>query len=385
MSLKLLYVINSLGAGGAERSLAEMLPYFQQADVSPLIACFGHTKQGVEAQVLQQGFNVRFLGDNGSLPARMRALHQLIRAEQPHIVQTTLFDADVIGRLANIGKGSRVLTSLVNTSYDPIRLQDPRVNAKKLRVARLIDAWTARLLTEHFHAITHAVKESAVQTLGISPKRVTVIERGRDPKRLGSNSLERRQEARRLLGVEDGDEVLLNVGRQEFQKGQIYLLEAMQQLAAKRPRAQLFIAGREGHASEELRKAWRQLGLEEKVHFLDHREDIPELLAAADLFVFPSLYEGLGASLIEAMALGLPIVTTKIAPIQEVVEEGKNALLVEPGNAAQLATAVDSLLCSKERVRAFAQRSRQIFEDRFTLERSAQRMVELYYKVAEKR
>lgn len=381
MGQKILFVINGLGTGGAERSLAEMLPYFRQAQITPEIVCFYRRAEGVEAQVLAQGFSVLFLDRYRLLPTRVRALRRLILAEQPDIVHTAIYEADLIGRLAAVGTGSKLLTSLVNTSYDAIRLSDPNVNRMKLRAVQVVDGWTARHLTHHFHAITHAVKKSAVESLGISAKRITVVERGRDPDRLGERSQERRAAARRGLGLDAHQEVLLNVGRQEFQKGQRFLLEAMQQLIAVRPQLVLLIAGRHGNASSELQQLCHQMNLANHVHFLGHRDDVPEILAAADLFVFPSLYEGLGTSLIEAMALGLPIVASRIPAIEEVVEEGKNATLVQPGAFLELANAVETLLADRSRMTLFARHSREIFENRFTLEKSASRMVELYQHI----
>ncbi|MEZ4617183.1 MAG: glycosyltransferase [Caldilineaceae bacterium] len=104
-----MYVINGLGTGGAERSLAEMLPYFREAGIVPVIACF-YRRGGVEEQVIAQGFSVRFLDQHQRFPARVRALRQLILAEQPDIVHTTIFEADLIGRLAAIGIRNKVLT-----------------------------------------------------------------------------------------------------------------------------------------------------------------------------------------------------------------------------------------------------------------------------------
>ena len=279
------------------------------------------------------------------------------------------------------GTSAAVLTSLVNTPYDPVRLQDPNVRSTRLRALKQIDGWTARHLTAHFHAISHAVKESAVKDLGIRPHRVTVIERGRDTVRLGDPGPERRARSRRALGIDEADRVLVNVGRQEFQKGQRDLLEAVA-LLAKRPNLVLLIAGRRGHASQDLDRAVHDLGLEDRVRFLGHREDVPELLAAADLFVFPSLYEGLGGALIEAMALAVPVVTSRIDAIEEVVEGGRGAALVAPGRPAELAAAIADLLDDPVRARALGDRGRSIFLERFTLDRSADRMVQLYRSLA---
>ena len=113
-----------------------------------------------------------------------------------------------------------------------------------------------------------------------------------------------------------------------------------------------------------------------------YREDVPDLLAAADVFVFPSIFEGLGGALIEAMALGLPIVASDLAAVREVVEEGRNAVLVPSSSPRALADALDALLDDRRRAAAFGARSREIFIERFTADRSTRRMIELYRGVA---
>jgi glycosyltransferase involved in cell wall biosynthesis len=386
--LKVLFVINGLGTGGAERSLAEMLPGFVQSGIRPIVACLNPRQEGVEAAVRGQGFDVRVLPGSqghtqlGALRMRIAAIRQILRTERPDVVHTTHFESDIAGRLAARGRPARVISSLVNTSYDGTRRADPDVPRLRLAAVQAIDGWTARHLNEHFHAITNAVKQAAVEALGLQPERITVVERGRDPGRLGGPSEHRRLLARKRLGLDDRAEVLINVGRQEFQKGQWLLLEAMKSLVATRPNIVLLVAGRAGHLTARLERLHGLLGLDDRVRLLGHRDDVPELLAAADLFVFPSLYEGLGGALLEAMALGLPVVATDLEVTREVVDEGRSALLFPKESIEGLTTAVTSLLEDRGRARRFGERGRAIFEERFTLERSTERMVELYKRVA---
>ncbi len=380
-SIRALLVINGLGTGGAERSLAELLPGLVAAGIAPTVACLFERVEGVQDHVLEDDFDVRFIP--GGWRRSVRALRRLIRAERPDIVHTTHFESDVAGRIAAWGTGSKVLTSLVNTTYDPVRLEDPDIKAARLASVKAIDGWTARHLTTHFHAITETVKQAAVSALRVDPTRITVIPRGRDPERLGRPAPDRRREARARLGLSDEQQVLLNVARQEFQKGQAYLLEAFVALLEEHPNLILLVAGREGHSSDALQR-WlhERPSLEGSIRFLGHRDDIPELLAAADVFVFPSLYEGLGGSLIEAMALGVPIVSSDLPAVREVLDEGRNALLVPPAAPAALARAIGRLLDDPGMRRTFGAHGRRIFEERFSLASSTERMVELYRRVA---
>lgn len=374
--MRVLFLINGLGTGGAERSLAEMLPVLRDEGVHTTVACLHRRDEGVQSQVQAAGFDVRFVRSTGWV-GRLREVRRLLRRLRPDILHTTIFESDVVGRFAAVGRGCIVVSSLVNTSYDRQRRDDPNVSALKLAVARTVDGWSARHLADHHHAITGAVRDSSVRALGIDPGRVTVIPRGRDGRRLGVPSPERRLAAREALGVPTRAQVIVNVGRQEHQKGHVDLLAAMA-ILARRPDVLLLQAGRQGHASKQVSLMCADPLLRECTRLLGHRDDVPQILAAGDVFAFPSLYEGLGGAVIEAMALGLPIVATSVPALREVVEEGGNALLIPPGKPAHLAEALDQLLGDPGLLAAYGRRSRALFEERFTLERSVDGMLALY-------
>jgi glycosyltransferase involved in cell wall biosynthesis len=317
------------------------------------------------------------------LDAHILGIRRVIALERPAIVHTSLYEADIAGRVAAWRAPGRpaVLSSIVNTSYDPARLGDPNVPAWKLRGVRMIDGWTARNLTNHFHAVSRAVKESAVQALGIDPDRVTVIERGRDPGRLGEPSSERRTRARAALGLDRHAQVIVTVGRQEFQKGHVHLVGAFDVLAAIRPGAELLIVGRNGNHSAQLESRVRESPYHDRIRTLGHRDDVPDILAAADLFVLPSMYEGFPGAAIEAMALELPVVASNLPTLREVVDEGCSALLVPPRDSVQLAEAMGRVLDDPKLARRLGDRGRELFLTRLSAEQSHRRMVELYERL----
>lgn len=379
-NLKIVFVIDSLGTGGAEQDLAQRLSQFGHDEVTPIVVSLRPREEGVQADLHRLGFDVRILNVSGLL-AQVMALRKIIRTERPAVIETVLFNSDIAGRLAAIGTPVKVISRLVNTDYDEVRLHDPNIRAIRFRLARLIDGWTARHLTHHIYANSNAVKTAAMRDLNMPAEKITVIKGSRDSIRLGQPSAQRRKQARIRLGLDEDQEVLINVGRQDYQKGQRYLLEAMDMLVSTRPRLVLLVAGRSGDVSAELERLRDRLGLKERVRFLGHREDVSEILAAADLFVFPSFYEGLPGAVIEAMALGLPIVASDIDPVRETVEEGRNALLVKPASPTELASAIERLLEDCLTAQAFGRRGREIFDERFTLEQSMPRLLAFYRQV----
>lgn len=381
--MKVLFVIDGLGTGGAERSLAELLPYLDEAGFAFLVCCLYRRRPGVHDDLERRGYDVRLLRGRGIL-SRALDLRRIVHRERPDLVHTTILGANLVGRLAAAGTGVPVLTSLVSVPYSVGRLKYGSTPRWKVAALRIVDGWTARHLTSHLHAISRAVQRAAETDLRIPAERITVIERGRDPVRLGEPGSERKARARAALGLASEDEVLVAVGRHVTPKGHRYLLEAIPMLARDRPRLVTLLTGRTDEASKDLEAMARRLDLDRHVRFLGHRDDIPDVLAAADVFVFPSLWEGLGGALIEAMALGLPIVASDLEAVREVVEEGENAVLVPPADPNALAAAVASILDDPARRRAFGEAGRRRFEERFTAERSSRRMVELYRRLARK-
>lgn len=383
--LRVLLLIDGLWVGGTERSLVELLPLLQAAGVEPRVACLTRRSEGVEAEARQAGFVPVYI-PTGGLVTQVRGLRRLVRELEPHLVHSALFRSNLVARLARPGlrAGGRrvpVLNSLVNTPYEPVRFRDPTVAARKLRLVRLADAVTARL-ADHFHAVSEAVRAAAVRDLRLPAGRIHVVPRGRDPERLGAPSAQRRAAARDALGLATDAEVVLNVGREDFQKGQDVLLEAFDHLAPGRPRLHLLLAGRRGNASDGIEHRLGELAERHRVHRLGQRGDVPELLAAADLFAFPSRFEGLPGAVLEAMALGLPVVAADIPPVREVVPIAESGQLVAPEDPAALASAIEALLADRARMAALGDHNRRIFQNRYTLERSAEGMAALYRRLA---
>ena len=377
------FVIDSLGPGGTERSLTEMLPRLRDAGIDPSIVCMVRRREGFLDEVVEGGFEVRSLSARGRI-ARILEFRRILVGRRPRVVHTMLFEADLAARVAAAGLGIPVVTSLVGMPYHAARLRDPNVKRWRLRAAQALDGWTARHLTTHFHAVSGATAEHGVRSLGIRAADVSVIHRGRDGGRLGRPGADRRALARERFALGTDERVVACVGRQEFQKGHVHLLEAIASLSPG-ARPTVLLAGRGGNASQLLRRRRDELGVGDRVRLLGHRDDIAEILASADLFALPSLFEGLPGAVIEALGLGLPIVASDIPAIRETVEPGSNGVLVPPGDARTLGTAIDELLDDPQRMSSFGARSRAIFEERFTLEGSARVMIDLYRRLDARR
>ncbi len=186
---------------------------------------------------------------------------------------------------------------------------------------------------------------------GVEPDRIRVVHSG-------TPGIEADEDAgaalRQSLGIQPGATVLGTVSGLIVHKGHADLLAALDQLNADRRDLYLLVAG-DGPLREKLEDDARERGLDHRVHFLGEVTDLGGLFGAIDLFVHPSLSEGLGSSIIDAFAAGVPVVATRAGGIPELVREEETGFLADPGAPASLADAIDRALCDPdERARRMA-------------------------------
>ena len=163
----------------------------------------------------------------------------------------------------------------------------------------------------------------------------------------------------------------------EDHKGHTYLLQASKILRAKAPNVRVIVVGT-GSLRWELDRQTRELGVEDMVFFLGFREDVPRILASLDLFVLSSHLEGLGSSILDAMASRLPVVATRVGGIPEVVINGETGLLVPPRDPEALAEAILTLCRDRELAARLGQKGYEIVHEKYSAEAMADRIISLY-------
>jgi glycosyltransferase involved in cell wall biosynthesis len=206
------------------------------------------------------------------------------------------------------------------------------------------------MVVDRYIAVSHHMAKMLRQVCVLGDRKIRVVHNG-----IPLEPFERgiRGDLRERLAGRDDRPIVLTLARLARQKGIGYLIEA----AARVPEAFFAVAGdgEERAALEAKADAW---GVKERFLFLGHRRDVPELLASCDVFVLPSLYEGLPVSVLEAMASGKPVIATRIGGTDEAVKDGATGLLVPPADPTALAEAIRRLLtdrCLAERLGAEAQ------------------------------
>jgi glycosyltransferase involved in cell wall biosynthesis len=229
-------------------------------------------------------------------------------------------------------------------------------------------------------AVSESVRRSNAAALGIDPERIDVIHRGRDPRPFATLDGPAREGRRSALGLEPDDVLVLNVSRLLERKGQAELIDAHRQVVEAYPRARLWIAG-EGPERGRLEARIAEAGLDGRARLLGTRDDVPELLQLADVFVLPSHYEGHSGALVEAMMAGLPIVATDTPTNRESVEPDRTARLAPIGDSARLAEAILWMLDRPDRGAALGAAARATAVERFDIREVAARHEALYDRV----
>lgn len=223
-------------------------------------------------------------------------------------------------------------------------------------------------------AVSDHTAENLMKYEKISPKKICVIPNGIDG---GKHAISIDKEKKRAeLGITNKGPIIGIGVRLCEQKGITYLLKAMPEIIKAFPDCTLVIAGR-GPVEDDLKKEAEDLGISSNVKFIGMRLDIPELLKLFDVYVLPSLWEGLPMVLLEAMAAGCPIVATEVGGISTIITPGLTGLLVKPRNLDKIAIAVSTILTDQRLRQDIVTNARIVFSKRF----EAKTMTEQYEKL----
>lgn len=374
--MRILFVQDSLGTGGAERSNAELWYFLQDRGIEFKVVVLEHRKEGIEKEIIGENLNVEFIKEGNFLSETIQ-IRKIIAEYNPDIIHSVLLRSNLRTRFAQVGLSKVHIESLVNCTYAEIRYSDPKINSSLLKIYETLDKITGKFGVNRFIPITHTVKEHYIEKLNIKPDKMIVIPRGR---KINKFYLQ----ASSGMKYNSDSITFIHVGRQEFQKGHLVLLNAIKLIDDElhKRKVQFLFCGRKGNASDQINNFLKTNNLKTRIKFLGHRNDIPELLAKADIFIFPSLYEGLGGSMIEAQAAGLPIVCSDIPVFKEVVTS-QNALFHKSNDSQSLANRILEIF--ERDLDAMGMASYNNYNENFVLENINSKMLSTYEHIMESR
>jgi len=239
------------------------------------------------------------------------------------------------------------------------------------RLQRRLALRAAIAASDQVVAVSESLADAISHELGVARSTVAMLSNG--VRHAGPERITLRDE----LNLTPGDRLIVAVGNLYPVKGHAIAIDALARVAARHPSVHLAISGR-GELEGDLRSCAREHGLQHRVHLLGLRSDVTAVLAAADLFVLPSLSEGLPLALLEAMFAGCPIVASDVGQVRVALDHGAAGILVEPGDSSALAAALDRLLSNPAEARRLGGLAALHAAGEYDLSRMVQRYAGVY-------
>lgn len=384
--LRVLQLILNLERAGAQEVVRILSEYLAMNDCVPVVCTF---KNGPLRQDLEEiGIKVEVLGPRrysilafpwfiAEVMSIRRRLAQLIDKYQIDVVQTHLLEMlDFLTLSLRYGTNLQVvLWTIHNVNFLPT------MEHRLLKLKRFVYRWLYRLAASKvsgFIAVSDEVQQALIDQVGPIQDKVTTIVNGVDVRRYESQA--DGCGFRQQLGLPSDSRLIVTVGRLTTQKGHCYLIDAATRVVRQEPNAHFLFVG-DGELKETLQAQVQSLGLTEHIHFLGIRTDIPKILAVSELFVLPSLWEGLSIALLEGMAAAKPIIATAVSGTNQVLIHTETGLIVPPGESQPLAEAIIQCLANPTQAQAMGQAAKQHVQRHYSAQKQVDEHLALYRRL----
>jgi len=370
--MRVLWMIDSLGPGGAESLMVPLLKNLKNQVEDPRV-CVLNIRLGnpIAADINSLGIPVDLIQvQNLRSFSSQWQLFNYIRKHRPDIIHTQLETSDILGSL-----GAKLLgipsISTVHT------LDVPSSRMKKYW--RNLLRWNClKLIAKRVIVVSEFTRQHYIG-LGFNKKKLLTIYNGIDLNQFIQKEITRPCK-KEIFGLPDDSVVITTVAVLRELKGLQYMLYAIPGLMAKIPNLYYAIVG-DGDYRETLENLARSLGISDRVVFMSHRTDIPKILAASNLFVYPTLKDALPTALLEAMAAGVPIVASKIGGVPEIIENDVSGLLVPPASPSSFTEACLRLLCNPDLANRLTTAARDTINQRFDIRHQAASIFTFYNQI----
>ncbi len=333
--------------------------------------CYIHENQGFQNTLSDLGYEVIYLGFKKSSTKHINPyvaikLSRVLKEKDIDIIHCQKHKPTVYGALASLAKKDISVISHVHG------LDRTRTLFRKITNSLLANR------VSKFIGVSDAVSKDIIKSnWSIDPSKVITIRNGIDFNTIDKVSVSR-QEVRAGLGLSQDDIVFGTVGRLAKTKGHIYLIDAFSNVIKKVPRSKLIIIG-DGHLYNELKEEVEKLRISPYVLFLGFRNNVFELLRAFDIFVMPSIAEGLALALLEAMASRLPTIASAVGGIPEVFGNEKIGKLIPSKNVAALEAAMMEISSLDRKMKmSLGETARKRVEDEFSIDLMCRKLISLY-------
>ena len=362
MSTRLIMHLSSTsGPGGAEMLVSRIASGLDQARFRSHVGLFapGWLKDRCEKESLPTVVLPMRSQWDVAWVARCCAV---VRSQRVDLIHAHEFRANVYGAIVAKLCGVPLVGTVHGKNYYPDHVK-----------RRMAYRWVSKTAT--MVAVSEDLRRFLQDRVGVRRDRITRIYNGVDmPERLFREGV---AQFRCNLGIQPSEFAIGIVGSLYPVKGHRHLFDAFRSVLTLHPKTKLLVVG-QGDLESSLKQQALDLGIDRAVSFLGLRNDVPNILAALDLFVLPSLSEGLSVALLEAMSTGVPVVASRVGGNPEIVQDGQTGLLVSPENAQELAGRILEMMTHREKTKLFGERGREWVSQNFTTARMLGHYQDLY-------
>ena len=348
----ILYLITELDVGGAERNLYELATRTDRGRYRPVVAALsggGRVGQWLaDAGVPVHDLALRSCLDVGGFFRLVR----LLRRERVQILHSFLFHANLIGRLAAV------------IAVVPVVISSVRVAERERPWHVWLDGLTSWLVDVET-VVSDAVKRFTHARGGVPMRKLVTIRNGVDVSRFKMG----RTRARAELGLDKDVPVVVFVGRFERQKGADLIPRIIRHVRRRVPRVRFLLVGRGGLLAG-VEAQVKELGLEAAAEFMGQRDDVPRILAASDVLMLPSRWEGLANVILEAQAAGAVVVAADVEGSREIIQDALTGLVVPAGRAGAMAEGLVRILLDDEGRKRIAEAAKRAVTEGLTIEQT---------------
>lgn len=362
--INIVHLISSLGLGGSENIVFTLYERCDRERFDTKIVYWEDNQALLRGKNYSSSEIIRLRLKKVVSAGTFVQVTRLLRNLKATLIQTHLIDADLIGFFAS--RLARIPLLITIHSY-PFP-----VERRHFYRYRLISFFSKRIL-----CVSNTVKKHLISPVGINGGKIEVVYNGIDLKRFSIESdKENRERLRKSFGIRPTAKIIGNVSRLIEDKGHEYLLMTIPEILKIHPDIKVLIVG-DGELKTALIEQCKKLNISNYVIFAGARTDIPELLDIMDIFVFPTFREAFGICILEAMAMGKPIIATDDAAIPELIENHKEGILVHPGEPRSLSEAILTLLNNPLKSKKMGQAAKERVKD-FSLEKMVKRFESIY-------
>ncbi len=365
--MKVLHVTTHFNVGGITKYILNLAKALRHQDVDVLVASSGGDLQCelVKSGIQHKSLNIKTKFEFG--PKAISSgfmIARIVREEKIDLIHAHTRVAQVASAIASVATGVPYVTTCHGYFKKGSR--------------SFVDTWGSKVI-----AISDAVGRHLKDDLGVSEPRIKLIYSGVDAEQFSRiYSPEEISDIKRSIGLRSGA-VLGTIGRLSSIKGQKYLVMAMKEILAKRGDAQCVIVG-SGPEETSLKDLAASLGVSGSIKFIETCSDTHKYLSIMDVFVFPSIKEGLGIALLEALTSGRACVASRIGGIEDIISDGRSGILVDVESPSGIAGAVLRLLDDDDLRRKLGEEGRRMVRDRFTLNIMADNVSKLYREIVKR-